>query len=150
MGLLLRFGIVLVVLGLLAGWLVRRVRPNHIPEAVLVAALPWLVHLLYSLLLAFRAFNPVISGVVGVVAITLAVLILRFGSRLYRLDTRRAALVPLLLLGVQFGLFGGWALFGDAPFRTLPNLYFIGATLFFASALVTYGIPVSRSLVRRR
>lgn len=150
MTLLLRFGLVLVVLGLVAGWFLRRARPGHVPEAVLVSALPWLLHLGYSLLLGFRGFNPVVTGVVGVLAVALAGAVLRFGPRFYRRDTRRAALVPLLLLALQFILFGGWSLVADAPFRTLPNVYFIGATLFFASALVVYGIPVSRSLVRRR
>lgn len=150
MALLLRFGLVLVILGLVAGWFLRRTRPGRIPEAVLVSSLPWLLHLVYSLVLAFRVFNPLVAGIVGVLDLVLAALVLRFGPRLYRRDTRRAALVPLLLLGVQFVLFGGWALLGDAPFRALPNVYLIGATLFFTAALVTYGIPVSRSLVRRR
>ena len=150
MTLLLRFGLVLVVLGFVAGWFLRRARPGHVPEAVLVSALPWLFHFVYSLLLGFRAFNPLVTGILGVLDIALAALILLFGPRFYRRDTRRAGLVPLLLLALQVVLFGGWSLFADAPFRTLPNVYLIGATLFFASALLIYGIPVSRSLVRRR
>ncbi len=120
------------------------------PEAVLVSALPWFFHLIYSMVLAFRSFNPVAASVVGLIDVALAFVILRFGPRLYRRDTRRAALVPILLLALQFVLFGGWSLFGDAPFRALPNVYLIGATLFFASGLLVYGIPVVRSLVRRR
>ncbi len=151
MALLLRFGLVLLVSGLVAGSLVRRARPGRVPEAVLVSALPWLVHLGYSLFLAFSTYDAVIvTLIVSTLDIALVVLILRFGPRFYRRDPRRAALVPLLLWAVQFILFGGWALFGEAPFRTLPNVYLTGATLFFAGALVTYGIPVSRSLVRRR
>lgn len=151
MALLLRFGLVLLVLGLVVGLLVRRARPGHLPEVVLASALPWLLHLGYSLFLAFSAHDAVIvTLIISTLDIALAVLILRVTPRFYRRDTRRAALAPLLLLAGHFALFGGWALFGDAPFRTLPNVYFIGATLFFAGALVTYGIPVSRSLVRRR
>ena len=81
----------------------------------------------------------------GLVALTL-----RAGPRLYRRDTRRAALVPLLVLAVHLLLLGVWALLGEVSFRTLPNLYFVAATLLVSAGVFSYALPTPRSLIRRR
>ena len=55
----------------------------------------------------------------------------------------------MLLVG-HFLLLGLWALLSDVSFRTLPNLYYIAATLFASAGLLSYALPTPWSLVRRR
>lgn len=151
MSLLLRFGLFFVLTGFIGGFLLRRTWPGRLPEAILLAALPWLVHLGYTLFWALTIYNAVLGGVLfGLLDVALAVVTLRTGPRLYRRDSRRAALVPLLLLLGHFLLLGLWALLDDVSFRTLPNLYYVAATLFASAGLLSYALPTPRSLVRRR
>lgn len=151
MSLLLRFGFFFVLAGFVLGLLLRRTHPERLPEAVVLAALPWAVHLGYALFWAFGTYRAVLGGVVfGLLDVALAVSILRLGPRLYRRNTRRAALTPLLLLAGHFLILSVWALFGEVSFLTLPNLYFVAATLFVSAGLLSYGLPLSRSIVRRR
>ena len=151
MTLLFRFGFFFLLAGLALGLLLRRSYPERTPEAVLIAALPWAVHLIYSLVWAVGEYQAVLGSVIfGLLEIALAAVIFRFGPRLYRRDTRRAALVPLLLLAGHGLLLGMWILFTEVSFGTLPNLYFIAATLFVSAGLLTYGIPLPKGIVRRR
>ncbi len=154
MSLLLRFGFFFVLTGFIGGFLLRRIWPGRLPEAILLAALPWLVHLGYALFWAVTTYDAVLSGIlVGLLDVGLAVATLRTGPRLYRRDSRRAALVPLLLLLGHFLLLGTWALLDDVSFRTLPNLYAVAATLFGSAGLLSYALPTPqglRGLVRRR
>lgn len=151
MSLLLRFGFFFVLVGFVAGLLLRRSWPGRLPEAILLSALPWLVHLGYVLIWASLTYDAVLAAVlVGFLDVGVAALVLRAGPRLYRQDARRAALVPLLLLAGHFLLLGAWALLGEVSFRTLPNLYLLAATLLVAAGLLSYALPTPRSLVRRR
>lgn len=150
MRLLLRFGLFFALAGFVLGLLLRRSWPGRLPEVILLAALPWMVHLVYVLVWVFTTYDVVLSGVLfGLLDVGLVALTLRAGPRLYRRDTRRAALVPLLVLAVHLLLLGAWAL-GDVSFRTLPNLYFVAATLLVSAGVFSYALPTPRSLVRRR
>ena len=151
MRLLLRFGFFFFLAGLAFGLLMRRSYPERTPEAVLISGLPWAVHLIYALVWALSTYQAVLSTIIfGILDVALAVLIFRFGPRLYRRDTRRAAFVPLLLLAGHSLILGVWVLFTDVSFGTLPNLYFIAAIMFVSAGLVTYGIPLPKGIVRRR
>ncbi len=151
MSLLLRLGFFFVLMGFVGGLLLRRTWPGRLPEVIVFSALPWLVHLSYVLVRAFTIYDAVLSGIlIGLLDVGLAATLLRTGPRLYRRDARRAALVPPLLLAGHFLLLGLWALLGDVSFRTLPNLYFVAATLLVAAGLLSYALPTPRSLVRRR
>lgn len=154
MSLLLRFGLLFALAGFVLGLVLRRAWPGRLPEVILLSALPWLVHLSYVLFHSFTTYDAVLSGVlVGLLDVGLVALTLRAGPRLYRRDSRRAALVPLLVLAVHFLLLGLWALLGDVSFRTLPNLYFVAATLFVSAGVFSYALPTQgliRGLVRRR
>lgn len=151
MSLLLRFGFFLVLAGFAGGVLLRRSWPGRLPEAIMLAALPWFIHLGYVLVFAASSYGAVLGSVlVGLLDVGLGIVILRAGPRLYRHDGRRAALVPLLLLAGHFVLLSLWALLGDVSFRTLPNLNVVGATLFVAAGLFGYALALPRSLVRRR
>lgn len=151
MTLLLRFGLFFAIAGFVLGLLLRRSWPGRLPEVILLAALPWMVHLVYVLVWVFTTYDVVLSGVLfGLLDVGLVALTLRAGPRLYRRDTRRAALVPLLVLAVHLLLLGAWALLGDVSFRTLPNLYFVAATLLVSAGVFSYALPTPRSLVRRR
>ncbi len=90
------------------------------------------------------------SVIFGLLDVALGAAVLRFGPRLYRQDARRAALVPLALLAGHFLVLSVWVLFSNVSFQTLPNFYFIGATLFVSAGLLSYGVPLPRGLVRRR
>ena len=151
MTLLLRFAFFLTLAGFTLGLLLRRVRPERTPEAVATAALPWAVHLIYALVWAVSIYEAVLGSVIfGLLDVALGAAVLRFGPRLYRRDARRAALVPLALLAGHFLVLSVWVLFSDVSFQTLPNFYFIGATLFVSAGLLSYGVPLPRGLVRRR
>lgn len=151
MTLLLRFAFFLTLAGFFFGFLARRLRPERTPEVVALSALPWAVHLVYALVWAVSTYGAVLGSVVfGLLDVILGAAILRFGPRLYRRDARRAALVPLLLLVGHFLVLGVWALLGDVSFLALPNLYAVGATLFVSAGLLSYGVPLPQSLVRRR
>ncbi len=151
MSLLLRFGFFFIVAGLIIGLLVRRSYPERTPEAVLISGLPWAVHLVYALVWALSTYQAVLSTIIfGLLDVALAVLIFRFGPRLYRRDTRRAAFVPLLLLAGHILILSVWILLTEVSFGTLPNLYFVAATLFVSAGLLTYGIPLPKGIVRRR
>ncbi len=151
MSLLLRFAFFLTLAGFALGLLLRRVRPERTPEAVALAALPWAVHLIYALVWAVSTYEAVLGSVLfGLLDVALVAAVLRFGPRVYRRDARRAALVPLALLAGHFLVLGVWALVSDVSFLTLPNLYFVGATLFVSAGLLSYGVPLPQSLVRRR
>lgn len=151
MSLLLRFAFFLTLAGFALGLLLRRRRPERTPEAVALAALPWAVHLVYALIWAISTYGAVLGSVVfGLSDIALGAAVLRLGPRLYRRDARRAALVPLLLLAGHFLVLSVWALVSDVSFLVLPNLYFVGATLFVSAGLLSYGVPLPRGLVRRR
>lgn len=151
MSLLLRFGFFLVLAGFAVGVLLRRTWPGRLPELIVLAALPWLLHLAYALFLATSSYGAVLGSVlVGLLDVGLGIVILRAGPRLYRRDRRRAALVPPLLLAGHFLLLSLWALLGNVSFRTLPNLYAVGATLFVSAGLFSYALALPRSLVRRR
>ena len=151
MRLLLRFGFFFIIAGLIVGLLLRRSYPERTPEAVVVSALPWAVHLIYSLIWAVSVYQAVLGSVIfGLLDIALAAAVFRFGPRLYRRDTRRAALVPLLLFLSHTVLLSVWALFTEVSFGTLPNLYLGAATLFTSAGLLTYGIPLSKGIIRRR
>ena len=91
MSLLLRFAFFLTLAGFALGLLLRRVRPERTPEAVALAALPWAVHLVYALVWAIATHGAVLGSVVfGLLNIAMGAAVLRFGSRLYRRDARRA------------------------------------------------------------
>ena len=91
MSLLLRFAFFFVLTGFIGGFLLRRTWPGRLPEAILLAALPWLVHLGYALFWAATTYDAVLSGIlVGLLDVGLAVATLRTGPRLYRRDSRRA------------------------------------------------------------
>lgn len=151
MSLLLRFGFFFVLAGFVGGLLLRRSWPGRLPEVILISALPWLIHLIYVLFWAVVSYGAVLSSIlVGLLDVGLAVVVLRAGPRLYRLDARRTALLPLLLLAGHFLLLGMWVLLGEVSFRTLPNLYLVAATLLVAAGLLSYALPTPRSLVRRR
>ncbi len=151
MTLLLRFTFFFVLAGFVGGLLLRRTWPGRLPEVIVLSALPWLVHLGYVLFLAFSTYDALLIGVlVGLLDVGLVVVTLRAGPRLYRRDARRAALVPLLVLAVHLLLLGLWALVGDVSFRTLPNLYYVAATLLVSAGMFSYTLPTPRSLVRRR
>lgn len=151
MSLLLRFGFFFVLAGFVGGLLLRRAWPGRLPEVIVLSALPWLVHLGYVLFLAFSTYDAVLSGVlVGLLDVGLVVVTLRAGPRLYRRNAHRAALVPLLVLAVHLLLLGLWALVSDVSFRTLPNLYYLAATLLVSAGMFSYTLPTPRSLVRRR
>ncbi len=151
MTLLLRFGFFFILAGLALGLLVRRSYPERTPEAVLIAGVPWAVHLIYALFWAVSVYQAVFSTIIfGLLDVALAVLIFRFGPRLYRQDARRAAFVPPLLLAGHGLILGVWILLTEVSFGTLPNLYFAAATLFVSAGLLTYGIPLPKGIVRRR
>ena len=151
MTLLLRFGFFFVLAGLVLGLLLRRTYPERTPEAVVVSALPWAVHLIYALSWAVSVYQAVLSTIIfGVLDVAVAALIFRLGPRFYRHDRRRAALVPLLLATGHIVVLGLWVLFTGVSFGTLPNLYFAAATLFVAAGLLTYGVPLPKGIVRRR
>lgn len=151
MSLLLRFAFFFVLVGFVLGLLLRRAWPERLPEVIVLAALPWLVHLGYALFTAFTAYGAVLGGIlVGLLDVGMAVFVLRTGPGLYRRDARRAAFVPILLLLGHFLLLAVWALVGSVSFRTLPNLYLVAATLLVAAGLLSYALPTPRSLVRRR
>lgn len=151
MRLLLRFGFFFILAGLGLGLLLRRSYPERTPEAVVVASLPWAVHLIYVFVWAISEYQAVLGSLVfGFLELMLAAVIFRLGPRLYRRDARRAALLPLLLLAGHVLLLSVWALLTDVSFGTLPNLYFIAATLFVAAGLLTYGLPLPKGIVRRR
>ena len=151
MTLLLRFGFFFILAGFALGLLLRRNYPERTPEAVLIAALPWAVHLIYALSWAVSTYQAVVGTVIfGVLDVALAILIFRLGPRFYRNDARRAALVPLFLLIGHSLLLGLWGLFTEVSFGTLPNLYFAAATLLVSAGLLTYGLPLPKGIVRRR
>ncbi len=151
MTLLLRFGFFFILAGLALGLFSRRGYPERTPEAVLIAGIPWAIHFVYALVWAVSVHQAVLSTVIfGILDVALAVLILRFGPRFYRYDARRAAVVPLLLLGEHLFVLVLWTLFTSVSFGTLPNLYFAAATLFVSAGLLTYGIPLPKGIVRRR
>ena len=109
MRLLLRFGLFFALAGFVLGLLLRRAWPGRLPEVILLSALPWLAHLVYVLVWVFTTYDVVLSGVLfGLLDVGLVALTLRAGPRLYRPDTRRAALVPLLVLAVHLLLLGAW------------------------------------------
>jgi len=149
--LLLRFGLFFALAGFVLGLLLRRWWPGRLPEVILLAALPWAVHLTYVLVWVFTTTDAVLGGVVfGLLDVGLIALTLRVGPRFYRRDNRRAALVPVLLLALHLLLLAAWALVGEVSFRTLPNLYFVAATLLVSAGVLSYALPTPRSLVRRR
>ena len=151
MTLLLRFGFFFILAGFVLGLLLRRAYPERTPEAVVISAVPWAVHLIYALSWAVSVYQAVVSTIIfGILDIVLAALIFRLGPRLYRFDKRRAALVPLLLLAGHSLVLGLWVLFTGVSFGTLPNLYFVAATLFVSAGLLTYGLPLPKGIVRRR
>ena len=151
MRLLLRFGFFFILAGLALGLLLRRSYPERTPEAVIIAAVPWAVHLIYALSWAVSVHQAVLSTIIfGLLDAALAAFIFRLGPRFYRHDARRTALVPLFLLAGHSLSLGVWALFTDVSFGTLPNLYFVAATLFVSAGLLTYGLPLPKSIVRRR
>ena len=151
MTLLLRFGFFFVLAGLVLGLLLRRVYPERTPEAVVISALPWAVHLIYALSWAVSVYQTVVSTIIfGVLDVAVAALIFRLGPRFYRRDRRRAALVPLFLLAGHSVILGLWVLFTKVSFGTLPNLYFVAATLFVSAGLLTYGLPLPKGIARRR
>lgn len=151
MRLLLRFGFFFILAGLVLGLLLRRSYPERTPEAVVIAALPWAVHLSYSLVWVVSEYQAVLgSFIFGFLELVLAAVIFRFGPRLYRRAARRAALLPLLLLAGHVLLLSVWVLFTDVSFGTLPNLYFVATTLFVSAGLLTYGLPLPKGIVRRR
>ena len=151
MTLLLRLGFLFILAGLILGLLLRRVYSEKTPEAVVISALPWAVHLIYALSWAVSVYQAVVGAVIfGVLDVALAALIFRSGPRFYRHDRRRAALVPLFLLAGHSLILGIWVLFTKVSFGTLPNLYFVAATLFVSAGLLTYGLPLPRDIVRRR
>ena len=151
MTLLLRFGFFFSLAGFVLGLLLRRTYPERTPEAVVVSALPWAVHLIYALSWAVSVYQAVVSTIIfGILELVLASVIFRFGPRLYRRDARRAALLPLLLLAGHTVLLSLWVLFTDVSFGTLPNLYFVAATLLVSAGLLTYGLPLPKGIARRR
>ena len=153
MSLLLRFAFFLTLAGFALGLLLRRVRPERTPEAVALAALPWVVHLIYAFFWAVGtpgAGASLGSVVFGLLDVVLGAAVLRFGPSVYRRDARRAALVPLALLASHLLVLSVWALLPEVSFLPLPVLYFVGATFFVASGLLSYGVPLPRGLVRRR
>ena len=151
MRLLFRFGLFFALAGFVLGLLLRRSWPGRLPEVILLAALPWLVHLGYVLVWVFTTTDAVLGGVVfSLLDVGLVALTLRVGPRFYRRDNRRAALVPLLVLTLHLLLLGAWTLLGDVSFRTLPNLYLVAATLLVSAGVFSYALPTPRSLVRRR
>ncbi len=151
MRLLLRFSLFFALAGFVLGLLLRRWWPGRLPEVILLAALPWAAHLVYVLIWVFTTTDAVLGGVVfGLLDVGLVALTLRAGPRFYRRDNRRAALVPVLVLALHLLLLAAWALVGEVSFRTLPNLYFVAATLLVSAGVLSYALPTPRSLVRRR
>ncbi len=151
MTLLLRLGFLFILAGFILGLLLRRVYPEKTPEAVVISALPWAVHLIYALSWAVSVYQAVVGAVIfGVLDVALAALSFRLGPRFYRHDRRRAGLIPLFLLAGHSLILGIWVLFTEVSFGTLPNLYFVAATLFVSAGLLTYGLPLPKGIVRRR
>jgi hypothetical protein len=149
-----RFSVFILIAGFVGGWWLRlRAGGNYLAALVRVIFVPWLLHLLYALAHVVRR-----EGITELWMLT-AILNFAFGASLlvfaglfYRARPRLAAAVPLTLGLVHLALLGFYQTFSvhGIVFPTLPNLYFVAATLFAVAGLLGYTWRAGRGLARRR
>ena len=142
MSLLLRVGVVWIVLGLVAGLLLRGSGWRR-GVAFAISFLPLLGHLLYLVAYTLRGANDLTNELLIFVGLVfgLAVVVGVVGWRYTTRRPGRTALVPLglsLVYAVPLLWFSGVLQTDRLRLDSISVVVFVGATLFVVSALATY------------